>query len=257
MISPQPQPPRGKEPHAFTLVELLTVVAIMALIMGLMAISLTQSQGRGVQMAAAQVASGMGLARQTAITRNTDALFIVAPRSGDSPTNFFPAEPFRYWAVVYSNRNQGSWSLATDWAELPASTIFLGLTGEGYNTINWNTNNGVLPAAGTPFRPLVAASRTGNWQHFNNYTNLNIVWPEGSISATTMPFIGFRPNGRGFALRLSGGTGAPPPQVALLIGEGSVAGGNELVLRSTNNITHVETDSRGGRVVIRPRESYR
>jgi hypothetical protein len=45
--------------------------------------------------------------------------------------------------------------------------------------------------------------------------------------------------------------------MAIVLGEGSVVNGNQLALRSTNNITQVETDANAGRVVVRPRDSYR
>jgi len=247
MNTPRKQIRREDIQRAFTLVELLSVVAIMAIVMGFLAMSLTQSQGRGVQMAAAQVASGMGLARQTAITRNTDALFMIAPRSGSSPSDFFPAEPFRYWAVVYSNRGQANWTLATDWKEIPSGSVFMGLAGQGYNSMNWNTSHGELPAPGTPFAPQVASSQGAAWRFFNSFTNLDVV---GQGVLTAVPFVGFRSTGKAFAT-------AAPRHGAILIGEGSVQGDGQIVLRSTNNITHVETDTRSGRIIVRPRDSYR
>jgi prepilin-type N-terminal cleavage/methylation domain-containing protein len=232
--------------RAFTLVELLAVVAIMAIVMGILAMSLSQGQGRGVQMAAAQVASGMGVARQTAITRNTDALFIIAPRSGSSPTDIFPAEPFRYWSVVYSNRGQNNWTLATDWTEIPSGTVFMGLMGQGYASMTWNTTNGTIPALGDWFAPSVA-NTAGGWKIFNSATNVNVV---GLGNLTTVPFVGFRSTGQAFA-RSALGYGV------VLIGEGAARGEDEIVLRSTNNITHVEASVRSGRIVVRPRDSYR
>lgn len=235
--------------QGFSLVELLTVVAIMAIIMGILIMSLGQTQGRGLQMAAAQVASGLGLARQIAITRNTDTLFLIAPRSGANPEDFMPAEAFRYWSVVYSNRGQNTWTLASDWKELPTGTVFAGLAGQGYNTISWSSN-GALPAPGTPFTPRVANSSRGEWQYFNNFTNIQITWPSGSTALSQAPCVGFRSDGRAFAT-------ANPPAVAIALGEGSIVNGSQIALRSTNNITQVETDTRGGRVMVRPRESYR
>jgi prepilin-type N-terminal cleavage/methylation domain-containing protein len=239
---------------AFTLIELMAAVAIMAIILGVLVVSLSQMQTRGLQMAASQVASGMGLARQTAITKNADAMFIIAPSSGATATDFLPQEAFRYWAVIYSNRNQQNWTLATDWTELPAGSVFMGLVGQGYNTISWSTD-GTLPAPGTPFEARVAPSTSGAWQHFNSFTNLTVVWPGGQSSLTSVPFIGFKATGKGFANR--SGAGVPPPSMAIVLGEGFVTTDNMIALRSTNNITHVETDSRGGRVVVRARESYR
>jgi hypothetical protein len=226
------------------------VVAIMAIIMGILIMSLGQTQGRGLQMAAAQVASGLGLARQIAITRNTDSLFLIAPRSGSNPGDFMPSEPFRYWSVVYSNRGQNTWTLASDWKELPTGTVFAGLVGQGYNNLTWPTD-GSLPTPGTPFTPRIANSRLGEWQYFNNFTNIDIIWStNGSTTISQTPCVGFRPDGRAFANTNSSA-------VAVVLGEGAISSENQIILRSINNIIHVETDTRGGRVVVRPRESYR
>jgi len=239
----------------FTLVELLAVAAIMVVVMGILAASLSQAQSRGVQMAASQVASAMGVARQTAITRNTDAMFIISPLAGNTPTSIYPPEPYRYWAVVYSNRGSNNWTLATDWSPLPNGTVFAGLVAQGHNTITWSPD-GSLPPPGTAFSPRVAPSRLGEWQYFNNFTNFNLAWSGGSADLTAIPFIGFKPGGQGYARNMVGG-GTPPRNMAIVLAEGSVVNGNQLSLRSTNNITHVETESRGGRIVVRPRESYR
>jgi len=249
---------------AFTLVELLSVVAIMAIVMGLLVVSLSQGQSRGVQMAAAQVASGLGLARQTAITRNTDAMFIIARVPGEAEGSFLPAEAFRYWAVVYSNRGQipPTWTLATDWTELPAGTVFMGLKGEGYDTITWTTSGTLPPLGAEPWSPKIEPSSKGDWQYFNNFTNITVTWggvdsPAASANLVRVPFIGFRATGRSFALQLAGNANFTPANAAVVLGEGSIVEGEKLLLRSTNNITHVETDARAGRIIVRPRESYR
>jgi prepilin-type N-terminal cleavage/methylation domain-containing protein len=251
----QPQTLMSSDNHAgFTLIELMATVAIMAIMLGVLVVSLGQMQTRGLQMAATQVASGMGLARQIAITGNANAMFIVAPRSGDTSTDFLPMEAFRYWAVIRSNRNEQTWTMVTDWTELPAGSVFMGLVGQGYNTINWSPD-GTLPALGSPFRPKVENNSSGAWQYFNSFTNITVSWPTGSTNLTGVPFIGFRPTGRGFVNR--GGSGALPSSMAIVLGEGAAADGGSIILRSTSNITHVETDGRGGRIVVRPRESYR
>ncbi len=241
----------------FTLVELLLVASIMVIMMGLLAYSLSESQGRSVQVAASQVASGLGVARQAAITRNTDALFIVASRSGAQITDFYPQEAFRYWAVVQSNRGQNTWSFVTDWTALPAGAVFIGLAGESYQTLEWKNIAGTPPVPGTPFEPRVAASSQGEWRFFNNFTNnLRMVWPGGSTNLANVPFVGFRPRGEAFFHRMSG-PGAVPQRGAIVVGEGSALPGNQIVTRSSNNITHVETDAIAGRIIVRPRESFR
>lgn len=241
--------------RGFTLVELLTVVAIMAIVMGVLAVSLNQGQSRGVQAAAAQTASGLGLARQLAITRNTTSMFIVAPRAGqDRPGEFYPLEAFRYWAVVYSNRGSNTWTLANDWTQLPAGASYVTLSGPGYNTITWSPD-GKLPAPGSTFAPKIQASSKGEWQYFNSFTNLRITWAGKTETVNTVPFIGFAPSGKGV---IGGASGTNIPSAAgLAIGEAVTTPDGKLLLRSTNNITIVETDSKSGRIVVRPRESYR
>jgi prepilin-type N-terminal cleavage/methylation domain-containing protein len=248
----EPPPPFSNlaKRDAFTLVELLTVVAIMAIVMGAFVLSLG-GQSRGLQLAASQLSSGLGFARQLAITRNTHSMLLIAPRRGSSPADFFPDEAFRYWTVVYSNRSANTWTLAKDWTELPSGAVFMGLAGQGYNTLSW-PKDGTLPAPGTPFAPRIAASASGEWQYFNSFTDCSIVWPGGSTNLNTIPFVGFKPDGSAY-----GSPGQNVSHVAPVLGEGSVSDLNQITLRSTNNITHVEADQRSGRAVIRPRESYK
>jgi type II secretory pathway pseudopilin PulG len=234
---------------AFTLVELLVVASIMAIMMGLLAVSLTQSQGRALQMASAQVASGMGLARQLAITKNTDARFIIAPRRGGGAGSFYPEEPFRYWAVVQSNRGANTWTLAKDWEALPGGTVFLNIACNGYRTINW------LPVPlkpGTPYDVTIASNTSAPWDHFCSFADMRITWPGGSTNATRVPYIGFKPTGKAAAANLG-----LARETAVGLGEGVVTPDNKIILKSTNNITRVETDINIGKITVRPRDSYR
>jgi Tfp pilus assembly protein FimT len=233
----------------FTLVELLLVASIMVIMMGLLAYSLSESQGRSVQVAASQVASGLGVARQAAITRNTDTLFIIAPRSGTQITDFYPQEAFRYWAVVQSNRGQNTWSFVTDWTALPAGAVFMNVTGMGYRTINWNPVNAT---PGKPYQPVIASNSTAAWDHFSSFADMRITWPGGSTNVTRVPFIGFKPSGKATAANLG-----LARETAITLGEGTVTPDNSIIVRSTNNITRVETDIGIGKITVRPRDSYR
>lgn len=239
---------RGRK-SAFTLVELLLVVAIMAIVMGLLAVSLTQSQGRALQMAAAQVASGMGLARQLAITKNTDARFIIAPQRGGGAGSFYPEEPFRYWAIIQSNRGANTWALTKDWEALPAGTVFMNIACNGYRTINW------LPvplALGAPYAVTIASNNAAPWDHFCSFADLRITWPGGSTNAARVPYIGFKPTGKAAAANLG-----LARETAVGLGEGTVTPDDKIILKSTNNITRVETDINIGKITVRPRDSYR
>lgn len=237
---------------AFTLVELLLVAAILAIMMGLLAVSLNQAQGRVLQVASAQVAGGLGLARQLAITKNTDSRFIIAPARGAGAEGaFYPEEPYRYWAIVYSNRDAAGnrWVLAKDWEPLPPGAVFMNITGMGYRTINWNPINAV---PGTPYKPVIASNNTAAWDHFSSFADMTVSWPGGSTNVTRVPFIGFKPSGKATAANLG-----LARETALTLGEGTVTPEDSIVVRSTNNITRVETDVGVGKITVRPRDSYR
>lgn len=64
---------RGKAGHAFSLIEILVVVTIMAVLMtiGISAVAPLLSASK-VNMAVTQITDGFNLARQTALTRNRD-----------------------------------------------------------------------------------------------------------------------------------------------------------------------------------------
>jgi hypothetical protein len=241
-----------KTSAAFSLVELLTVVAIMAIMMGILAMSIGRGNSNALQVAASQVATGMGLARQIAITKNTDALFLIAHRQGSSATDYYPAEAFRYWSVVYFNRADNVWNIATDWTELPPGTVFVSLIGRNYTPVNWFAR-GSLPSPGQPFAPRVVANSQGSWQTFNSATNLTITWEGDSAGVDSIPYIGFSPGGAAEVSGISGNVFG----FGLALAEGGSAGSGQLSIRSTNNITFVEVDRRSGKTLIRPRESYR
>ncbi|MFM8810182.1 MAG: Tfp pilus assembly protein FimT/FimU, partial [Chthoniobacterales bacterium] len=124
----------------FSLVELLTVVVIMAIIMGVVGYGVSGMQRPGLQVAASQVASGLSLARQLAITRNTSAAFLVATTTNGSG---LPAQPYRYWAVASSNRGANTWTLRKDWEKLADGVVFLhfsGIAPVSYSPINSSGN---------------------------------------------------------------------------------------------------------------------
>lgn len=205
-----------------------------------------------MQVASAQVAGGMGLARQLAVTKNTDARFIIATVRGDgSPSTFYPEEPYRYWALVYSNRDSSAneWVLAKDWEQLPAGAVFMNITGMGYRTINWNPINAI---PGNPYRPVIASNNTAAWDHFSSFADMRITWPGGSSNVTRVPFIGFKPSGKATAANLG-----LARETAITLGEGSITPDDQITVRSTNNITRVETDVGIGKITVRPRDSYR
>jgi len=219
--------------QAFSLVELLTVVAIMAVVMGLVAVGVSGMQRPGLQTAAAQVSSGLSLARQLAITRNTTAAFIVATTTNGAG---MPAEPFKYWSVASSNRGLNTtWTLLKDWEKLPDGAVFVESLGSGYNTINPNP----YPSGMAVGQPSVPAS-------FTNRMTFSVQAGASTVSFANSPAILFNSDGS-----------ANNNAVAVRVADGAVNGSGQVILRSTNRFYFVETDATVGRIRVRAPESYR
>jgi prepilin-type N-terminal cleavage/methylation domain-containing protein len=227
---------------AFSLVELLVVMAIIGMMVGLSAMAVQGMRAPAVQHAASQVTSGLSLARQIAITKNTHAAFLIANQSNAG----FPSEPFRYWSVIYSNKGTNTWTIAKDWQELPNGAVFYeirGATGPTplivYNSINSNNfASGIEPGSTIPTTNFTYGNSTGN------YTVANA----GGIEINRVPRILFKSSGEA--------TNANATGIAIRIVPGSVMGGNATIT-STNQYFFVETDAAVGRIRMRSPESYK
>jgi len=215
---------------AFSLVELLVVMAIIGMMVGLSAMAVSGMRAPAVQHAADQVMSGLSLARQIAITKNTKAALLIATNTSSG----FPAEPYRYWSVVYSNKNSTDWIIAKDWEELPNGAFFLdtrGQSGATYSSIGGN--------------PLSADYSVGAIQP-NNFASETFTVNGTAINSATIPALLFKSDGT----KESGGA------QAIRIAQGSIVGGNA-TLTSLNQYYVVETDTRTGRIRMRSPQSYR
>ena len=215
---------------AFSLVELLVVMAIIGMMVGISALAVSGMRAPAVQHAADQVMSGLSLARQIAITKNTYAALLIATNTSSG----FPSEPYRYWSVVYSNRSSTDWKFAKDWEALPNGAFFLDTRGQ--------SGGSYAPIGGNPladdysvgsFQPTIFATET---------FTINGT----AISGATIPCIQFK----------SDGTKASGGGEAIRIAQGSVQGGNA-TLTSLNQYYVVETDIRTGRIRMRAPDSYR
>ena len=218
---------------AFSLVELLVVMAIIGMMVGLSALAVSGMRAPAVQYAADQVMSGLSLARQIAITKNTQAALLIADKTNTGfPTN----GPYRHWSIVYSNRgSSGNWTIAKDWEELPNGAFFLdtrGQSGATYSPIGGN--------------PLAVDYSIGSFQP-NKFANTNTFTINGTaISGATIPCIMFKSDGT----KDSGGA------QAIRIAPGSVQSGNA-TLTSLKQYYVIETDIRTGRIRMRSPQSYR
>jgi prepilin-type N-terminal cleavage/methylation domain-containing protein len=221
---------------AFTLVELLVVVAIMAIVLSIIGLSLFGMRTTNIQNAAIQVSNGLSLARQLAIANNSPAAFIISTNTNATP------EPYKYWAVVYSTNNKSTgnrtWMLYKDWEKLPEGVVFYDLRGgtttTTYRTIN---DNPISDPINTPFRPSAYFTNKAFNLTGNTTTNL-----------TGMPALEFQSDGAG-----AGGIGAS----GIRLIDGVVDPDGNLILRNTNRYVFVETDNLAGRIRVRPENSYR
>ena len=220
---------------AFSLVELLVVIAIIGMMVGLSALAVSGMRAPAVQHGADQVMSGLSLARQIAITKNTQAALLIANQTNTN--NGFPANgPYRHWSVVYSNRGtSGNWTIAKDWEELPNGAVFGELLGSGYSTINAN------PYALNPGATISSAQISGNTT-FTIFRDTNST--PAVITSTAIPSIRFASDGS-----------ASGSAWAIRLMPGSAMSGNATIT-GTNQYYFVETDTRTGRIRMRAPESY-
>ena len=255
-----------ERPGGFTLVELLTVVAIMAIVMSILGYAVSNMGGSATQVAAAQVASGLSLARQIAVSRNTETRFVVANLNGATGTGL-PQESWRYWTVLMSNRNSsgpspGAWFMMKEWEKLPQGVVFLNIATANYSTI---ANDPIGATVGVPFAPSFSTSLGANneWRGFASFGPFDVAVTnqpnQVAFRMSQVPAIGY--SGVGEALYCSNSSrglelSAGGRAMGIRVASGAVTPDNQLILNATNNYFYVETDNRG-RVRVRTPESYR
>ncbi len=199
-------------------------MAIIGVMAALSVLALQGMKAPAVQMAAEQVMSGLSLARQVAISKNTKAAFLIANASG----NGFPQEPYRYWSVVYSNKGADNWSFAKPWEKLPDGAFIL-------ETMD---DDSYEPLTGNPLGEAAGPVSPANF-HEDEFTIAG-----GAIAGQSIPNIMFSSDGS-----------ASTNGLAVRVVPGTVVGGNA-TLTSTNQYYFVETDSTIGRIRLRAPDSY-
>jgi len=262
-VRPRPLP---RKLAGFSLVELLSVVAIMAIIMTVLGMSLSV-RGPSTQVAAAQVSSGLSLARQIAISRNAETRFVVYGSTTGATGTGLPQESWRYWTVIRTNRDNPAnmWIMEKEWEKLPNGVVFLNIATGTYNTINVDP---IGAKVGTPFSPVINSNISSNdeWTGFDSFGNFNVAAPSSpsttAFTLTGAPAIGYRGSGEaimGDGTRVSkaknAGSGSARA-IGLRLADGVVTPNSQLLLKSTNNSYPVEADMQG-RLRVRARESYR
>ncbi|PAZ00660.1 MAG: hypothetical protein CAK90_04280 [Spartobacteria bacterium AMD-G4] len=218
---------------AFSLVELLVVVAIISIMAGLLTLGLQGVRAPAVRGAASQVTTGLSLARQVAITKNTKAALFIANDTGNGRI------PYRHWSVGYSNKSSGNWTLSKKWEPLPEGTFFLEtLLNSGYSPI---TNMSISRSQGETFSPA------------NNFAcTAGSITIDGKLF-TALPYIMFSSDGAA----MSGNATTPLTHAAIRIASGLANTNSEVTITSLKQYFFVETDGIVGRIRMRAPESYR
>lgn len=164
---------------AFTLVELMVVMAIMAIMLGL-----SVSIGPGVIRSSAmnsslsQVASAVSLARSEAVRSRKPAAFVLAP------TNPLDERSFISYAVMQADSINGTnFTYITRWQKLPQGVLFSAGSG---NTILTNVATFAYPAVGKgPANlPFVQFSPEGGLDDSKHSTAVRIALQSGVRIAT-------------------------------------------------------------------------
>jgi Tfp pilus assembly protein FimT len=221
----------------------LVVIAIIGMMVGLSALAVSGMRAPAVQHAADQVMSGLSLARQIAITKNTYAALLIANQTNTN--NGFPTNgPYRHWSVVYSNKgSSGNWTIAKDWEELPNGAFFLEIlrsSGSAQQTYSpLSVNDFSLYSIGANFTPTNFFTNAFSQINAVNGTTTNTV-----LTGQSIPCLIFSSSGT-----------ATNSGIAIRVAQGNVMSGN-VTLTSTNKYFFIETDSRTGRIRMRSPENY-
>ena len=206
------------------------MVAIISIMAGLLTLGLQGVRAPAIRGAASQVTSGLSLARQVAITKNTKAALFIANDTGNGRI------PYRHWSVGYSNKSSGNWTLSKKWEPLPEGAVFLQTLTSDYKVL---TNNVCPQQVGQPQIPT----------SFANTTNITI---DGKLF-TGIPYILFGSDGAA----ISGNAATPLTHAAIRIASGLANTNREVTLTSTNQYFFVETDGMIGRIRMRAPEDYK
>lgn len=243
--------------RAFSLVELLVVVGIMGILAGTAAVSLRGLRAPALGNAAAEVASAMKATRQIAISSGTRA-FLCFPIQSNS----FVDKPFQSYAIFqelrtgqsylnFTNTNTTEIFIPrTDWRFLPEGVVFCNLSTAGYESITLQQFQGLQ--IGQPLARQMSTTTADNqeWKIFESFTNITFRLNSGQTNLGQVPFLAFRPDGRGFYNNRGFGQGGGIRLVQGLIQNGLVT------VTDTNNFYYIETDPFVGRIRVRSRDSF-
>lgn len=108
--------------RAFSLVELLTVMAIVALLSGATAMVFSDGRSLGIQTSAAQVSSTLSMARDLAVTTNRRTRFMIVTEAATNPLD----QQRKSYAVLQYDETLGQFVPVSPLKALPAGVLFAG-----------------------------------------------------------------------------------------------------------------------------------
>jgi len=257
--------------RAFTLIELLAVIVIMALIAAIGFPALKAMQGTALQTAARQFSNAMILARQYAINNRTPVRValavdvIITNAAGASASNNVCRAYGIYWRSNDVNGAEIGWYPLQDWRTLPTGVVF---SDHATTTYQYATLDPIT-VIGANTRLLGTGSGAPTSQYFNNQTTMKIVANTlvvtNFINAGVTNAISFNPltNLVTSCIEFSPtGTAAGPASpngiagVRLALGAVTIPLTRTIVINNASNWVYVEYDTNVGRVRIRYPETY-
>lgn len=169
---------RGRWNRAgFTLVELLTVIAIMVIMGGLMVASIGSSDAARLNTGGNTLANAIMAARQNSIARNAFTAFVVKT---NTTGNYLTGDYSAYCLLQFTYNADGSpgnWTEVTPWRMLPAGIFF--------DKTNALTDNFLLLTSDTSFSPSLPSSFPFQGQTINltqaSTASFHIFQPDGSL----------------------------------------------------------------------------
>ncbi len=229
----------------------------MGLLAGTAAVSLRGLRAPALANAAAEVASAMKATRQIAISSGTRA-FLCFPIQSNNLVD----KPFQSYAIFQELRtgqsyltftNTGTTEIfipRTDWRFLPEGVVFCNLSSAGYESVTLQQFRGLQIGDRVGRQMSTTSVDNEEWRIFESFTNLTARINNSSTPLGQIPFLAFRPDGRGFYNNRGLGQGA-----GIRLVQGIVQNG-EIIVTDTNNFYYVETDPFVGRIRVRPRDSF-
>ncbi|MCX6997570.1 MAG: prepilin-type N-terminal cleavage/methylation domain-containing protein [Kiritimatiellaeota bacterium] len=180
----------GRRPRpraAFTLAELLAVMAIVGIMIAVAAPALVGlSRGASLRGATAQLKSGLSLARQYAITRR-QMVYVLFPVWANDSQPIDPSRSKAFHAYAMCTLSNNIPFFLTDWTFLPQgviihtnSDIYPG--GAAYTCTNFPANQGLLSPSSVP---VLRFKTDGSVQSGEFYIHINL--NEGYITSNGTP----------------------------------------------------------------------